>query len=130
MVKPQRDGPIAAMTVGFLVSMVGADLAATDEVALALVLGGSVLVWGTILVMALYLDDEAWGRLLSDERTNRITYRSGATAWMATMAVAVTLSRAVDYTGRAVSTQGALLGVTAVAVASFVGAMGYHSRQM
>ncbi|WP_435115221.1 hypothetical protein [Halolamina sp. C58] len=130
MPKLQRDGPIAVAVVGMVLATVGADLVSSPDLALWLVIGGSALTWGTLLVMGLFVDDRVWGRLMSDERMNRITHRAGAAAWLCTLATLVTLARAVDYSPVGVSTQNALLAAAAVAIAAFLGSMGYHSRRM
>ena len=130
MVKLQRDVPIVLMVVGMGLATVGADLVSSRRLAVGFVLGGSALAWGTILVMALFLDDRAWGRLLSDERMSRLTYRAGAAAWMCTLATLVTFAALLNYADWGITTQYALLGVTVVALGSFVGALGYHSRQI
>ena len=130
MVTVQRDVPIVLMVVGMGLATVGADLVSSQRVAVGFVLGGSALAWGTILVMGLFLDDAAWGRLLSDERMSRITYRAGAAAWMSTLAVLVTVAGLLDYGDWGITTQYALLGAAVVAIGSFVGALGYYRRQM
>lgn len=130
MLRPQRDAPIALMVIGVGLATVGADLVSSPELALGFVLGGSALAWGTILVMGLFLDDGAWGRLMSDERMSRITYRAGAAAWMSTLATLVTLTRLLDYVDGVIATQQALLGTAVVALVAFVAAIGYYSRQM
>lgn len=130
MLKRQRDVPIVVAVVGMVLATVGADLVSSPDLALGLVIGGSVLTWGTLLVMGLFIDDRVWGRLMNDERMNRITYRAAAAAWLCTLATLVTLARAVDYSPVGLSAQNALLGVATVAIVAFLGSMGYHSRQM
>jgi hypothetical protein len=130
MVTVQRDVPIVLMVVGLGLSTVGADLVSSQRIAVGFVLGGSALAWGTILVMALFLDDRAWGRLMSDERMSRLTFRAGAVAWMSTLATLVTFAGLLDYADPGITTQYALLGAAVVAIGSFVGALGYYSRQM
>jgi len=130
MLKLQRDVPIALIVIGMGLATVGADLVSSAALGVGLVLGGSALAWGTILVMGLFLDDRAWGRLLSDERMSRITYRAAAAGWMSTLATLVTLARLLDYVDATIATQHALLGTAVVALVAFVVGLGYYSRQM
>jgi len=128
MVVLKRDVPIAVMVVGVVASTAGADLASSPESAFWLAVGGSVVTWGTLFVVYAFLDDRVWGRLLSDERINRITYRSGAVAWLLMLALSSTLVVSLPQYGGTVAAEDALMGVQSLGIVAFLGAMVYNSR--
>ena len=130
MVVLKRDVPLVVMVVGLAVSTVGADLVSSPEFAFGLAVGGSVVTWGTLFAACVFLDDRVWGRLLSDERMNRITHRSGAAAWLLMLGASSSLMISLSQYGGTVSAQDAVMGVQAVGLVSFVGAMAYNSRKI
>jgi len=130
MVVLKRDVPIVVVVVGMIASTVGADLASSPEFALALAVGGSVVTWGTLFGACVFLDDRVWGRLLSDERMNRITHRSAAAAWLLMLGASSSLMISLPQYGGTVSAQDALMGVQTVGIVAFVGAMAYNSRKI
>ncbi|WP_327051751.1 hypothetical protein [Halomicrococcus gelatinilyticus] len=128
MVVLKRDVPIVVMVVGMVASTAGADLVSSQELALGLAVGGSIVTWGTLFAAGVFLDDRIWGRLLSDERMNRITHRSGAAAWLLMLGVSSSLMVSLPRYGGTVSAKDALMAVQTVGIVAFVGAMAYNSR--
>lgn len=130
MVVLKRDVPLVVMIVGLVASTAGADLVSSPDLAFGLAVGGSVVTWGTLFAACVFLDDRIWGRLLSDERMNRITHRSGAAAWLLMLGVSSSLMISLSQYGGTVSAQDAVMGVQAVGLVAFVGGMAYNSRRI
>lgn len=129
MLKLERDAPIALSILGMGTATVGADLVSSPDLALTLAAGGSLVAWGSVFGMA-FLDDELWGRRLGDERMNRLTYRAGTASWLLMLGVVSTAVLSLAHYEGSVAAEDALLGVLAVGLAAFVGALAYNGRRM
>ncbi|WP_135820958.1 hypothetical protein [Halostella litorea] len=129
MVELKRDVPLVVIVIGLGVATVGADVVSPER-AFGLAVGGSVVSWGTLYAMWLFFDDRIWGRMLSDERMQRITQRACSVAWLLMLGVSSSLMLSLDHYDGTVSAPHALLGVQAVGLVAFVGAMEYNRRHI
>lgn len=126
MVDWKRYGLYALIGVGLVAPTVGADLVDSRRLALTLALGGSGLAWGSMLLFG----KVRWGRYLNDERFSAICYRSGFVAMWVVTAALTTMLLSIDFVARPVPTRSVLMGMLAVALASYLGATAWYERRM
>lgn len=126
MVNWKLVGLYASIGTGLGLATVGADLVDSRQLALALVLLGSALAWGSMLLSG----KVRWGRCVTDERFSEICYRSGFAAWWAVMAVLTTTLLSIDFVARPVSAESVLMGALAVSLAAYAGSTAWYERQI
>lgn len=130
MVQWKRYGLFALVAGGMLTATVGADLVGSQRLAVAFVLGGSLLAWGSLAVDELVLDNCLCGPLLTDERMQQIYLRASYATWFLLLAVLSTFGLAYDHVGLSVAGDDVVQGVLLLAIVSFVVAMAWHDRRM
>lgn len=126
MARWKRIAVLALVVAGLLASTAGADLVGSQRLGLALALGGSVLAWGSTLLMT----QVSWGRWWEDERVNQIYRRGMMVSWFAVTALLFTSMRALEYTTWQPSAGFLAMVVQVVNLVAFVVGVGWYERRM